>query len=320
LQAIPGVELVSVANRSRESSERVAKQFGIHRVYDDWRTLIDAPDTDAIVIGTWPYLHCPVTLAAIAAKKHVLCEARLAMNVEEARRMRDAARVEPRLVVQVVPAPTTLRVDTTVCRMIAEGFLGELLAVNVRDGNSFVDRDSAFHWRQNVEMSGLNIMSLGIWYEQVMRWAGEATRVVALGKTFVKLRRDGEGKARAIQVPDHVDVVAELACGAQAHFQVSAVTGLAGETGAFLFGSEGTLRIANDRLYGGRRGASELEEIAIPPEEEGGWRVEEEWVNAIRGRGAVRLTTFEDGVKYMAFTEAVSRSIATGEAVALLTV
>jgi predicted dehydrogenase len=317
LQAIEGVELISVANRSRASSERVAQQFGISQVYDDWRTLVDAPDTDAIVIGTWPYMHCPVTLAALAAGKHVLCEARMAMNAGEARRMRDAARADPRLVAQIVPAPSTLRVDATLMRLIAEGYLGELLAVNVRDGNTFVARDTPLHWRQDTSLSGVNIMTLGIWYEQVMRWVGEATRVTAMGKTFVKMRRDEQGHLRAAQVPEHVDVVAELACGAQAHFQISAVTGLAGETGAFLFGSDGTLRVANNRLYGGRRGATELEEIAIAPEEEGRWRVEEEWVNAIRGREPVRLTTFDDGVKYMVFTEAVARSIATGETVPL---
>jgi predicted dehydrogenase len=46
-----------------------------------------------------------------------------------------------------------------------------------------------------------------------------------------------------------------------------------------------------------------------------GWRVEEEFVNAIRGREKVSRTTFEDGVRYMEFTEAVARSAALGQAV-----
>ena len=44
LQAIDGVEIVSVCNRSRESSQRVADQFNIPKVYDDWRELV-APVT-----------------------------------------------------------------------------------------------------------------------------------------------------------------------------------------------------------------------------------------------------------------------------------
>ena len=49
------------------------------------------PDIDAIVIGTWPYLHCPITLAALEAGKHVLTEARMSMNAAEAHRMLAAA-------------------------------------------------------------------------------------------------------------------------------------------------------------------------------------------------------------------------------------
>jgi predicted dehydrogenase len=58
LQAIDGVDLVSVCNRSRESSQRVADQFNIPKVYEDWQELLADPDINAVVIGTWPYMHC----------------------------------------------------------------------------------------------------------------------------------------------------------------------------------------------------------------------------------------------------------------------
>src|SRR5262245_64385012 len=92
LRAQPGVELVAVANRSKESGERVAKEFGIARVQGDWREVVQAKDIDAICIGTWPYTHCEMTTAALAAGKHVLCEARMAMNAAEGRRILDAPR------------------------------------------------------------------------------------------------------------------------------------------------------------------------------------------------------------------------------------
>ena len=57
LKAQPGVELVAVANRSKESGERVAKEFGIARVHGDWREVVEAKDVDAVCIGTWPYMH-----------------------------------------------------------------------------------------------------------------------------------------------------------------------------------------------------------------------------------------------------------------------
>jgi hypothetical protein len=42
------------------------------------------------------------------------------------------------------------------------------------------------------------------------------------------------------------------------------------------------------------------------------FRVEEEFVGAIRGGEPVRLTTFDDGVRYMTFTAAVNRSLESG--------
>ena len=318
LRAIEGVEITAVCNRSRESSESVAKAFGIPRVYDNWLELVLAPEVDAVVIGTWPYLHAPVTLAALEANKHVLCEARMAMNAAEAHQMWEAARRRPHLITQVVPSPFSLHADATLQRLISEGFLGDILAVEVRANGGFVDKTAPLHWRQDADLSGLNVLSLGIWYEAVMRWVGEATEVVALTKTVVSTRKDPEtGRNRAVRIPDHVHVLAQMACGAQASFEISAVCGHAGPDSATLFGSEGTLRFSEGKIFGGRRGDPGLKEIPIPPSEKGGWRVEEEFVRAIRGEEKVTHTSFADGVKYMEFTEAVARSASERRAVSL---
>lgn len=317
LQAIEGVEIVGVCNRSRESSERVANEFNIPKTYDGWQDAIADPDTNAIVIGTWPYMHCRTTIAALEADKHVMCEARMAMNAQEAHAMRDASREKPHLVAQIVPSPMTLGQDNGIKRLIAEGYLGDVLAIEIRSGGAFLDSDAPLHWRENFDLSGLNIMSMGIWYEAVMRWVGEATRVMAMGKTFVRMRVDAEGIMRATRIPNHIDVTADMECGAQLHVQVSNVSGLAGTDEVFLFGSEGTLRIADDTLYGGQKDDSELSEVVLSPDEIGAWRVEEEFVSAIRGQELITHTNFEDGVKYMEFTEAVNISMETGTAVGL---
>ncbi|NQU11132.1 Gfo/Idh/MocA family oxidoreductase [bacterium] len=317
LQAQAGVEVVSVANRTRASAERVAREFQIPTVYDHWEELVAASDTNAIVIGTWPYLHCPVTVAALAAGKHVLCEARMASDAAEARRMWRTAHAHPQLVAQVVPSPMTLGVDGTIQRLLAEGLVGQVLAVEVRAGGTFLDRESPRHWRQDAQLSGINIMSLGIWYEALLRWVGGATRVMAMGKIFVRQRRDAAGHPAEIRVPEHLDVIADLDGGGQLHLLISSVAALAGPPEGYIFGSDGTLRLVEGRLFGGRRGETALQEIPIPPAAAGGWRVEEEFVNAIRGKEPVKLTTFADGVVYMEFTEAVARSLATGAAVSL---
>ncbi len=319
LQAISGVEVISVSNRSRASAERVAQEFGIPKIYDSWWELINADDTDAIVIGTWPYMHKTLTLAALAANKHVLCEARMAMDGTEAAEMVAAAAAKPHLTAQIVPSPFTLGVDKTVKRLLAEGYIGELLAIEARAGTQFLDRAAPLHWRQNRDLSGLNIMSMGIWYEAVLRWVGEATKVTAMGKTFVKMRRDEEsGTLKPARVPEHVNVLADMACGAQLSLTVSAVTGLAQPDGIYLFGSEGTLHFSGGKLFGGRRGDKSLAPVEIPAHEVGGWRVEEEFVNAIRGLEPVTHTSFADGLKYMQFTEAVARSMAENRTISLL--
>ena len=317
LQAIDGVEVISVCNRSRESSERVAQEFGIPTIYENWQELVAASDTNAIVIGTWPYMHCRVTLAALASNKHVMCEARMAMNAQEAHAMCSASRENTHLITQIVPSPFSLRVDNTIKRLLADDYIGDVLAVEVRAGGTFLDPDAPMHWRDDFNLSGFNIMSMGIWYEALLRWVGEATDVMAMGKTYVRMRKDDGGVMRPSRIPQHIDIVADMACGAQLHVQVSTVAGLVDGPEAFIFGSAGTLRFANNSLYGGQKDDDALTEIPIPAEEEGGWRVEEEFVSAIRGNEAITHTNFEDGVKYMEFTEAVTRSMMSGKAISL---
>ena len=316
LAAQPGVELVAVANRSVESGERVAKEFGIGRVHGDWREIVAAADIDAVCIGTWPYTHCEMTVAALERGKHVLCEARMAMNAAEGRRMLDASRRAPQLVAQLVPAPHTLEVDSTIQKLLAEGYVGEVLAVELMGAQGrFAEPEAPLHWRQDVSLSGHNVLNMGIWYEAMMRWLGPARRVTAMTKIAVPRRRDAAGAWREVRVPDHIDILGALGGGAVAHLRFSAVTALAPSPEAWIFGSEGTLRLEADarRLSGGRRGDSELSEIAIPAERRVGWRVEEEFVNAIRGREKITRTNFEDGVRYMEFTDAVAKSAASGQ-------
>src|SRR5881392_271601 len=317
-RALPGIELVAVANRTKESGERVAREFGIATVYDDWRDLVRAGDVDAVCIGTWPYMHCAITLAALEYGKHVLCEARMAMDAAEGRRMLEAARRASHLVAQLVPAPHTLEVDATLQALLAEGYVGQVLAVELQaaQGN-FVEPEAPLHWRQDAALSGLNILNMGNWYEAMMRWLGPARRVTAMTKIAVPRRRGAGGGWHDVRVPDHVDILATLASDAVAHFRFSSVTALAPPSEVWIFGSDGTLRLEADakRLSGGRRGDTELREIPIPAERRIGWRVEEEFVSAIRGAEKVSRTTFEDGVCYMEFTEAVARSIALGQAV-----
>lgn len=314
LQAIAGVEIISVCNRSKESGDAVARDFDISQVYEDWRKLVAADDIDAVVIGTWPNMHHDVTLAALDAGKHVMVEARIARNASEAEAMYTASQHHPELVCQVVPAPFTLAVDQTVRRLILEDYIGAVLAADVRFAPpQYLDPKAPMSWRQDREISGNNIMALGICYESLMRWIGPADSVLAQGMCYVNKRRDADGTMRHTDIPEHLDVLAEMHCGAAAHLRISAISGLAAENEFRLLGSKGTLIVRGETLLGGQQGDQALKPIEIPKKERGSWRVEEEFINAIRGQEAISHTTFADGVRYMRFGDAVHDSIHSGE-------
>ena len=315
-KAIPGVELVGVVNRTPESSKAAAKELGFARTYRDWRALLDDPKVDAVVVAAWPYLHAPVTLAALHAGKHVLTQARMATDADEARDMLDASLEHPDLATMVVPAPNGWG-DRTIMRLLAEGAIGELRTVRLAWGGS-VSGGHPDPWRRQRRYSGYNIMAVGILYEGIARWLGHATAVQARTELYVDAERATIGTT-LYDVPDYVAIQAEFPNRVHASIEISAHASFAGANGAHLFGTEGTLFVDFDAhaLRLSTAQAPEGRPVRIPKNELADWRVEAEFIGAIRGEEEVRLTDFATGVRYMAFTDAVNESAKNGVRVAL---
>lgn len=325
LRAIPDVEIVAVCNRRPSSTAAVAKEYGIPRTYENWQDLVADPKVDAVVIGTWPYLHCPITIAALSAGKHVLTEARLSMNAAEAHRMLAAARAASNLVTQVVPSPFGLKGHQVVLDLIAGGYLGELREAQLLGMTAAVaDPAAPLSWRQDGALSGFNMLQLGILHETLARWVPPPVRVLAQVHAFIPTRIDPEsGVRRPVGTPDSVQVAAVLENGARVSYHLSGVTPYGQTLEIRLFGAEGMLRydLKADRLYGTSKKSAvqsgDLEEIPIPPDKARDWRVEAEFVDAIRTGSPIRFTDFASGVAYMEFTEAVARSAQRNEPVEL---
>ncbi len=318
LRACEGVEITAVCNRSPESTRAAAREFSIPLTFDRWQDLVTSPQVDAVVIGTWPYLHCPITLAALDAGKHVLTEARMAMNADEARRMFEAARRQPQLVTQIVPSPYGLDADLVVKDLLSEGFMGELREVVVLGaGDQFAESDRPLHWRQRADLSGLNMLSLGILHETLIRWVPDPLAVHAQAQTFTSERPDpGSVRLRRVETPDCLHVLTQIGQRARGLYWLSAAARFAPAEQIHLYGSEGTLKYtysSRDRLFGARRGEISLREIPIPADKTRGWHVEADFIEAICGGGNIKYTTFADGLRYMTFTEAVAESIRTGQ-------
>ena len=318
-QGVDDCELVAVANRTVQSGRVVADQFNIPKVYGHWQEVLEDDEINAVCIGTWPYMHRTMTLAALEAGKHVLTEARMANDAAEARDMLAASRAYPHLVCQLTPTSTSYTIDNVIKRLIDEGHLGELLSVDFTSlQNNFADFDSPLHWRQDRALSGYNTLNIGASYESMMRWLGRGTRVMAMGKVHVPYRRDDSGHLTSVTIPDHIDILYELANGAQVHMQMSATSGLNRGSQIWMFGTDGTIHVDSQRrVWSGKRGDAELTEVPNPPETQARYRVEEQFTNAIRGTEIVDMVAFETGVHYMEWTEAVGRSAMTGQAVYL---
>jgi predicted dehydrogenase len=162
------------------------------------------------------------------------------------------------------------------------------------------------------------VLNVGGTYESVMRWLGPGNRVMAQTRVQIPTRRDEQGRSRAATIPDHVEVLYELANGAPVHMKFSETTGLSRGNDIWIHGSEGTIHVDNEqRIFVGKRGDRALAELPNPREQQTFHRVEEEFINAIRGREPVTMNTFEIGVRYMEWTEAIYRSAASGSTVSL---
>lgn len=315
-QSIEGVSVEVVANRSEASSRKVCEEFGIPRIAKDWKAVVEDPEIQAVCIGTWPYLHAPVTVAALGEGKHVLTEARMAMNAAEAQKMLEAAQASQGLVAQVVPSPFTLKWDRTIREIIESGELGELLEAHfVKSLSMNADAHAPLNWRQDIEYSGNNIMMLGIYYEVAQRWLRqEPKRVWASGKIVTDRRLDPEtGELKEVKIPETLSMVADYDSGIRLTGSMSGLEIGAARDEMVVNGSQGSLRLD---LQEGVLYRSTLdrgrEAVEVPAEKQGAWRVELDFIESIRSGKPVTLTSFEDGLAYMRVTDAVAQSIRQG--------
>ena len=312
LKKIEGVNLAVVANRTRESSEKAAAEFGIAETAESWKEIVDRNDIDAVVIGTWPYMHHPVSVAALQAGKHVFCQARMAMNFKEAREMYHAAQLSDR-VAMLCPVPFGLKYDRTVLRLIRDGELGEVrLAVVRAFYDSFADADAPMSWRKDHRLSGLNALTLGMYIEVMHRWFGWTRSLAANTRIFTPQRIDATGQSTPVRIPDQFLILSGMESGLQVQYTFSgAVRG--GRDAIEIYGSKASLHYdVNADVLTWMRDGKPGDEVAVLPKDAYdvvNWRVECDFIDAIR-EGKEYHPNFEDGVRYMQVIQAVYDSAA----------
>ena len=85
------VDVLGLAGSSPESSVRKAAEFKVARAFRNYEELVNDPGIDVVHNTTPSYLHLPITLAALRARKHVISDKPLGLTAEECIQLRDAA-------------------------------------------------------------------------------------------------------------------------------------------------------------------------------------------------------------------------------------
>lgn len=180
--SVAGADVVAVAGQNAASGAAFAAEHGI-RAEPDWRALVAEDSLDVIVVCTPPHLHAEMSIAALEADKHVLCEKPLARTSEEAERMLQAARASGKVLAcgfnhRHHPALVELR------RLKEQGRLGRVLwarcayGIGGRDGYEN-------EWRADPEqVSGGQLMEQGIHAVDLLRvLLGEVESVAGVRNT-----------------------------------------------------------------------------------------------------------------------------------------
>jgi len=317
LRKNPDVEIVAVSNSTYESGEKFCKENCPSATpMANWADLLAVPDLDIIWIGTPPYMHSAVTVSALEAGKHVFCQARMSMDLAEAEEMLAASKRFPELVTMLCPPPFGMRADLLVKKLLAENFIGKPHAIRLQSFTGvYLNPEAPAHWRQKIEISGLNVLTLGIYVEVLQRWLGDIAGVFARGKILTAERR-----GYRVIVPDMLNVLCVFENGAEGVLEFSGVHAGAANDRLRIFGDRGALLydFTNERVRSVKYGGREMEDLNVPKELTTEWRVEDDFISAVKSKGRMKpRPSFEDGLRYMRVVQAVADSRAANEWVAI---
>jgi predicted dehydrogenase len=323
LKKIAGVELIAVANRTMESSQKVAQQWGFAEAMDNWEALIARSDIDAIFIGTWPYMHRQMSVAGLKAGKHVFCQARMAMDLADAQAMLDAAHAHPRQVNMICPPPTRMPFEAWIKQQIDSGSLGKLVSVELRSINGSNLNTKDVHWREDIRYSGRQIMAVGIFAETLNTWLGEYDWLQAQFDTPIARKTNAAGQSVEIKIPQVVHIHGRLRSDVAIHeYHCGVATDPASHgTQLIIRGLDATIRYNFGKTIELARHGQPFEVVEVPYHLQRDWRVEEDFIQAVRlamkGQPWKVSPDFDEGILYMRKMEAIHQSARTGQPVKL---
>lgn len=326
LKTIDDVEIVAISSARSSSAQDAASAFGIPHAYDDWKAMIDRHPVDFVAIATPTIYHAPMTLAALEAGAHVLCEKPMAMNADESRQMLEKADALGR----VHAIGHELRFNPNrrkIRQLIADGYIGEVRHANlVNISAAWGDPASrpAGDWWSLDEMGGGRLGANGSHQFDLIRyWLGDIGALTGQIATMVPNRVDkSTGESWVATADDQCSFTAEMQSGALVTCFMSGAARHTVGNQTQIFGSEGTIRLfdADEKLMVARAGEDFVDmsetdpNAALPGVNKGIWNVSvvgmmHELCAAIReDRQPNTAATFADGLATQIAMDAVRQS------------
>lgn len=265
LQSHPLAHIAAICGRNRGRADEMAQKYAVPRVFTDYRELIDRADVQALVVATPDDLHYPITMAALDAGLHVLCEKSMAFNVQQAREMLQKA--EAAGVKHMVHFTWRwLPYIRYLLELIDAGYLGRCYDGHFRFAGGY-GCQPRYQWKWD-RRRGLGVLGdLGSHMIDLAHLCmGDVERVSATLSAFVE--RLGPDNQPLESANDSALLALQFSCGAHGTIHASAVNHLgdrAMELTAVLHGEKGTLELDVDFARGGEvRGAQQGEERLKP--------------------------------------------------------
>ena len=253
-----GLEVSALAGRDVDKTRTMAAELSVE-AFDDWRMLMAAVDLVSIV--TPPLYHREMTLAAIQAGKHVLCEKPTAVNAHEAYEMVTAAKARSQQITLIDHELRFLPSWRAARDRMAE--LGEIRFAEVRYSSpSRADARRPWNWWNDRKQGGGAWGAVGSHYADALRYfIGEVEAVQALLNTFVG-ERPFEGGLKEVTSDDFAAVHLRLERGVLAVMTFSSVSALDEPTVLTIHGENGGFRFTGSDWYRAKPGgAFELQSV-----------------------------------------------------------
>ncbi len=278
-----GLDVVAIAGRQLRKTRRIADQMGVRYATDDWRTLIARDDIALVSIVTPPALHCEMSLAALEAGKHVLCEKPMALRTDESRHMVAVAATRPDQFALVDHELRFLPAFQLARRVVAEGGIGQFRRAEVRAIASVrTSLHQPWNWWSDAAQGGGVLGTISTHQTDILRYilADDITAAQGFLSTFITERpRDTSGQLLStntspVTADDFATFHLRFARGGVAVVIASMVSRIEEPQSITLHGDEGTLRFVDRQLLYARydeelRDITPAHTLAIPTELEG---------------------------------------------------